>query len=213
MSLVSEYITPREANEIIQSCSKPRDRLILRVMWETGGRLGEVLSLIPDYVDPVNNCIYLPNLKQHKDKIPLKRIYLFPESMLCSDLTQWTSDNSIDRHSWMFPGKSRTGQVSNQYVWYLLSSVSRSTDRWKRKEGISTRLGIRKVKTEQLKPAWPHLFRHGAAMNIYHRTGRLDVTQKQLGHSSIQTTESYASLSDEDRKTIIQGKSNVSDNR
>ncbi len=40
-------------------------------------------------------------------------------------------------------------------------------------------------------------------MNIYHRTGRLDITQHQLGHSTIQTTEGYAEMTDDDRKSII----------
>ena len=210
---VSEFVTAKEAEVIIQTCPKTRDKLILRTMWETGGRVKEVLSLIPDHIDPINNCIYLENLKQKTDKgkkPPLKRVYLFPESNLIQDLLYYIKENSISRENWIFQGKVKTGnrigQVSPTYIWYLLSSVGRITDRWKRRDGIATTLGIRKIKGGNLKPAWPHLFRHGAAMNIYHRTQRLDVTQKQLGHSSIMTTEGYAELTDDDRKKIINGK-------
>ena len=209
---VSEYITPIEADIIIKSCLKERDRFILRVMWETGGRIAEVLSLVPDHIDPVSNCIYLSNLKQKKTssgKPPLKRVFLFPESTLCKDLLQWTKDNEIERYEWIFRGQCRTGakrgQVSTTYVWYLLSGVNRPMDKWKHKDGIATSLGIRKMKGDKLKAAWPHLFRHGSAVNILNRTQRLDVVQKQLGHSSIMTTEGYASLQDDTRKKIIDG--------
>ena len=205
---VSEYITPKEAKIIIQSCPKPRDKLILRTMWETGGRIAEVLSLVPDDVEQVNNCIYLKTLKQKTEKgtHPLRRVYLFSESTLCHDLLAYARENEIGSGDWLFQGGSKTGQVSTTYIWYLLSAQkgsSYSSVKWKRRNGIVTLLGIRKMKGDSRKPAWPHLFRHGAAMNIYRRTGRLDVAQKQLGHSTIMTTEGYAELMDEDRKEII----------
>ena len=240
---VSVYITPEEADKIIQACVKQRDKLILRTMWETGGRVAEVLSLIPYNVDAGNNCIYLPNLKQNtirkqrdeseeqynqrKDELkewrshrrelleakkaplmdsddpPLKAIYLFPESTLCRDLLDYTAETDLDRFDWIFQGLSRAGQVSTTYIWFLLSAIRNPADKWKRRDGLAISQGIIKVKGSIRKPAWPHLFRHGAAMNIYRRTQRLDVTQRQLGHSTIMTTEGYAELMDDDRKTII----------
>jgi integrase len=202
---VTEYITPKEAEAIILACSNMRDRLIIRVMWETGGRVSEVLALIPSYIDPVNNCIYLTNLKQHTASgiAPLKRIYLFPESTLLRDLQEYIKENKIENDKWVFRGEvrkdeERKGQVSPAYVWYLLANTKHG-----RREGIASKLGIRKIKDGMLKPAWCHLLRHGFAVNTYHRTQRLDVTQHQLGHSTIVTTEGYAELSDDDRKKII----------
>ena len=207
---VSEYISPQEAEALIRACPKPRDKFILRVMWETGGRVSEVLALRPEYLDPVNNCIILPNLKQKRkagQPPPLKRIFLFSDSTLIKGLGEFITEHGIDRGDWVFQGRvqkgDKRGQVSPVYIWYLLSNVRHPHDKWKRKDGLATELSIRKIKQDKLKPAWPHLFRHGAAMNIYHRTQRLDVTQKQLGHSSIQTTEGYADLPNGDRKKII----------
>ncbi len=209
---VKEYIKPEEAAEIISSCENYRDKLILQTMWETGGRVTEVLSLKPGMIDLINNCIYLPNLKQRKirkgtknkrkdNTPPLKRIFMFPESTLCQTLTDYYRENKINTDSWIFRGKSRDGRVSRMHIWYLLSNRD-----WGRKHGLAAELNIRKIKGGSLKPVWPHLFRHGAAMNMLHRTGRLDVVQFQLGHRSIVTTEDYATLSDEDRKAIIYGR-------
>lgn len=241
---VPEYITENEAQAIIDACSKVRDKLILRTLWETGGRVSEVLSLVPDSIDLPNNCIHMPNLKQNpirkrrseteeqfenrkreqekkrntrkaylekyqgvpdpdKSGPPLKKVFLFPGSTLCTDLLEYAQD--VERHKWLFRGKCRDGRVSTTYIWYLLSHVQRSTDRYKRRDGIATKLHVRKDKGANRQVAWPHLFRHGAAMRTYKRTGMLDVTQHQLGHSSIQTTEIYAGMTDEDRKKIIEG--------
>ena len=209
--LVTEYITPEEAAEIIKSCVKERDHWILQTMWETGGRVSEVLGLISDHIDRLNNCLYLTTLKQ-KTRTginPLRRVFLFPESTLCQDLLDYCTREGIGKYDWIFQGQVRKpgkeGQVSPTYMWYLLSSAPHLGDKWKRREGLATAIGIRKMKGDKLKPAWPHLFRHGAAMYIYHRTGRLDVTQKELGHSTIATTEGYAQLLDDARKKIIDG--------
>ena len=140
--------------------------------------------------------------KLEKAEVPLKRIYLFPDSTLCKDLLDFCRRNKIGNQEWVFKGKGRTGQVSATYIWYLLSCPM-TPGRGKRREGISVSLGIRKIKRGKLKPAWPHLFRHGAAMNILKRTKSLSVTQRLLGHSTITTTEGYAGLSDEQIKEIV----------
>ena len=207
---VPEYITEKEAMAIISKCPKERDKLILRTMWETGGRISEVLCLVPDHIDILNKCISLPNLKQ--EQLKLKDVFLFSESILCQDLMEFADRNGIGGRDWIFQGGSqrtgKIGQVSPTYIWYLLCASRErgdsSSSKWRRKEGLSTSLNIRKKKGEDKNPAWPHLFRHGAAMNIYHRTQRLDAVQHQLGHSTIQTTEVYAGMTDEERKNIIQ---------
>lgn len=210
---VSAYLSPEEAHDIIEACQNFRDKLILRVMWETGGRVSEVLALKPEHVLKKNNCIILRNLKQKtkKNRVPLKKVLLFKESTLVEDLLGYISDNNIERGDWVFQGgvykvPGRKGQVSPTYIWYLLSSTANTTyssTKWRRKDGLATSLGISKIKEDMVKSAWPHLFRHGAAMNIYHRTKRLDITQEQLGHSSIMTTQGYAKLTEEDKKGII----------
>ncbi|CAH1769817.1 8891_t:CDS:2, partial [Entrophospora sp. SA101] len=44
--------------------------------------------------------------------------------------------------------------------------------------------------TKHFKPS-PHTFRRSLATNLYNRGGRLETIQKQLGHSTIQTTLGY----------------------
>ncbi len=175
-------------------------------MWETGGRTGEVVRLVPENIVSDNNCIILSNFKQHKRKKPtdprqphpLKRIYLFPESTLCHDLISYCQATHIKSGEWVFPSRRDGNKPFNAVtLWRLVTTLSES-------------LGIRYIKKDKRtgeyanKPAWPHAFRHGAATEMLRRTGRLDAVRDQLGHSSVQTTEIYAGLTDDVRKKIIQ---------
>ncbi len=209
---VDEYIKPKEAELIIQSCVNPRDKLILRVMWETGARVSEVLALKANGIDVLNNCLILKTLKQkRKGKDRLRRVYLFPESTLCRDLIDWCDNIEASDEQWAFPGMSETGRVSSTHIWHILSNVSVTRNGTltanRRKDGIATKLRINKIKGTKERPAWPHLFRHGAAMYILSRTESKEVVQKELGHASMESTEVYAQLSDDKVKEIMQRKS------
>ena len=206
---VTEFLRPSEAAALVNVVNSENDRLLLRTLWETGGRPGEVVRLTPEHIDLNNHCILLYNFKQHKRKTPtspklpapLKRIYLFPESTLCSDLLEYCKVSHINPGEWVFPSRTNGSKPFNPVtLWRLVTK-------------ISAKLGIRYVKKDtrtgeyQNKPAWPNLFRHGNAQHILHRVGRLDIVQAQLGHSSISSTQVYASLSDLDRKRAIRDSS------
>ena len=236
---IHNWITPEEASSIINSCPKEKYKLLFRTMWETGGRVSEVLSLIPRHVNTDENSISLQNLKQNaikrkrietesefearkaevkklkeerKDAMkrlrgplldshsaPLKTVYLFPESTLCEDLHQYAKDNGIEEGQWLFQGKSRDGRISAVYIWMMLSANTTG-----RPQGLAVRKRITKQGKYDLKYAWPHLFRHGAAMYMLKRTGRIDIVQEQLGHSTVMTTEGYAKATKIDRKDVIE---------
>ena len=224
---VSEYLEVNEVLRIIEAVPKERDKLILRTLWETGGRISEVLSLTKNNIITGDNCILLYNLKQSKrkklldgtwpPKAPkrLKRIFLSENSTLMKDLIAFCEKSNVEPDDLVFSGgcrhPDRKGQVSPSYIWKLLSEPY---DPLKgKKGGIAWHLNIRRIKKdkgseidtgqEKNKPAWPHIFRHSAAMELLKRTGRLDVVKEQLGHSTILTTEEYAGLTDRDRKKIV----------
>lgn len=201
----TEFLRPEEFTALLSLTTSQADELMLRTLWETGGRPGEVVRLIPEHIDPRANCILLYNFKQNKRRRatdirrphPLKRIYLFPESTLCQDLLLYCSENHIGTSEWVFPSRRNASKpFSHVTLWRMITSMSEE-------------LGIRYIKKDtrtgeyRNKPAWPGLYRHGMAQYSLHRTGRLDVVQSQLGHSSISSTQVYAGLSDDDRKNII----------
>ncbi len=43
--LPSQLITPEEAIKLVNSCDSTRDRALIHVLWESGGRVGEIINL------------------------------------------------------------------------------------------------------------------------------------------------------------------------
>src|SRR5262245_35001840 len=67
-----EGLTPEEVKAVIAAAATERDRLLLRVLWATGGRISEVLALRG--VDVRRDALVLPNLKNPAR--PVKTVFL-----------------------------------------------------------------------------------------------------------------------------------------
>jgi len=68
-----------------------------------------------------------------------------------------------------------------------------------------TRDGIRKM-TWKFAGANPHIFRHTYAINLLRRTKNIRYVQKQLGHSSLSTTEEYLQFVEyEEERKLLSG--------
>ena len=57
-----DYLRPHEARQIIEATTNDRDHLLLNVMWQTGARISEILTLRPCDVD--DNGITIVTLKK-----------------------------------------------------------------------------------------------------------------------------------------------------
>ena len=69
MTEFAGYLEPEEVRKIIDSVPKiskhpERDQLLLEVLWQTGGRVSEVLELVPEHIGTTS--VVLRNLKQMK---------------------------------------------------------------------------------------------------------------------------------------------------
>src|SRR5829696_7810682 len=67
-----EGLTPEEVRAVIAAAQSERDRLLLRVLWATGGRVSEVLALRGR--DVRRDALVLPNLKNPSR--PVKTVFL-----------------------------------------------------------------------------------------------------------------------------------------
>jgi site-specific recombinase XerD len=64
-----KYWVKDEARMIIESADKPRDRLIMELMYQTGARVSELLMITPRDVDFHASVIRIPTLKRRKPHI------------------------------------------------------------------------------------------------------------------------------------------------
>src|SRR6478672_8981056 len=65
-----EGLSPKDVIAVIDAATCERDRLLLRVLWATGGRISEVLALRP--MDVQRDHLVLPNRKN--PNLTVKRV-------------------------------------------------------------------------------------------------------------------------------------------
>lgn len=182
-------LTPEQVNTLVEACNCLRDKFLLRLLYETGLRIGEALGLRhEDMVTGKTNQIHvvprLDNVNYVRVKPGVERIV-----HVSKELMQWYSAYLIDEYpedidcDFVFvvikaPAKGEVGSpLTYKTVDSLFRRLSQKTD----------------IKVN------PHLLRHTHATELIRAGWEMTYVQKRLGHSDIQTTiNTYVHLSDED---------------
>jgi len=184
-----KVLTKDEVEEIYNAAINVRDKFLIKLLFETGLRIGEVLSLfIEDFICDYSNGHKirlvdrgeLPN--GAKLKTGEREIYISQELMDLFDdyMYEVLDDIEIDTN---FVFVKLKGESKGKPMGY--SEVSALSNRLKVKSGINN--------------VHPHLFRHTHATIYYKQTKDIKQVQERLGHSQIQTTMNmYLHPSDED---------------
>jgi len=144
-----------------------RDRCMLELMYATGMRVSELITLTLSQLDTQTQMLRVIG-KGNKER-------LVPFGDVASEwLLQWLNERPDHDSSLLFPG--RRGRVmSRQNIW----------------------LRIKKYASEAgVKPApSPHTLRHAFATHLLNHGAELRALQLLLGHCSIATTEIYTHVS------------------
>jgi integrase len=93
-----KYLTCGQVVELIEAADRPRDRLLLRVLWETGVRVSELTSLTPDSIDFTGEAVRVVTLKRrgHVRAIPVR-------PALLGDLARHIAGTGIREGARLFP--------------------------------------------------------------------------------------------------------------
>ncbi len=182
------YVLPDQARTIINAADTTTHRLLLEVLWQSGGRLSEVLRLRPCDVDHVERALRLANLKQRRRGNRSKLVYVSPA--LVGDLRRLAVDARIPSTGYLFGARRHLGSVSRQYAWRLVDRYARSAGVY-----LATSDG-------RLTPATARDFRHGAAVHQVRSGVPLSEVQQQLGHARLDTTSIYTKLANTERRAI-----------
>ena len=162
------YITPDEAHKAIEATENERDRLFLRVLWETGARISEAIPIT--LADIGRNGIRVLG-KGGKERV------IFIQDSLVSAILFYAQEQRLEREDYLFPSR-KGGHITKQRADQIIKRAAR-------------RAGLQRG-------VHAHLFRHGYAINFLNCGGRLDALQEQLGHRDINTTRIYLRLTSED---------------
>ncbi|HZY24304.1 MAG TPA: tyrosine-type recombinase/integrase, partial [Bacteroidales bacterium] len=156
-----EFVDASDVLKMLPHCTNQRDRVLLMLMWESGARLGELLS------------INIEDVKPHKHGITVtvtgktgKRDILIIDSV--PDIQQWLNIYKADKEAPLFPIMSRRGKgrLGSRGAEYVISNLAG-------KAGLEKRV-------------YCHSFRHGRLSEL----SNAGMSEMQLRHYAGWTDES-----------------------
>jgi integrase/recombinase XerD len=152
---------------------RQRDRALMEVMYASGARVSEAVSLRTDGLEPSLRVLRLTGKGGKTRLVPCG-------AAARAALTTWIEDGRAS-----LPGALRRPEV-------FLTQRGRPLDRtnaWRRVKAAALRAGVPEVT--------PHTLRHSFATHLIEGGADLRAVQEMLGHASIRTTEVYTHLDSE----------------
>lgn len=181
-----------EVKTLIATCNSLRDKFLIRLLYESGLRIGEVLGL---RLSDINSGKLEISVNSRVDNVNYARA---KNSNNCTvqrtvhvntELLKWFSAYLIDEYPEDF---------DCDYVFVVLPNPGRSIRARPLAYSAVDSLFRRLSKKTGIKVT-PHLLRHTHATELVRNGWKMAYVQKRLGHSNIQTTvNTYTHLTDED---------------
>jgi integrase/recombinase XerD len=187
-----DYLTIDEYNVLLQAVEekynqlkrksirnlqiKERNKLLLQMLWVTGGRVSDILSIRTSDIDFNKLTIrFYVQKRKHWHTLSIDSDFAL---VVSNFIRTWKVEGPL------FRGYGKDDKtISRQYVNKML-------------EDYSEIAGIRKVH--------PHLFRHGLATYLLSQGVPLEVISFRLNHSSTQTTaQFYARITPDIERNLI----------
>ena len=170
-----KYLKEGELRQLLEAPRRMRDRLIIKLLYETGMRVGELSALTIGDVDLESGEVTIQHAKRHHEgrKVPI--VSSWTKAMLRDYIG--TRKNRKDP---LFVSNKR-GPLSRRQIERLVHNYG-------------TEIGLDKDKKH------PHVLRHTHAVHALKSGIDLRTLQQNLGHSSIEVTAIYLTMDIDDRK-------------
>lgn len=156
-----------EVSRILSSATNVKHRAILMLAYSAGLRVGEVVRLREEDIDPQRKLIHIHAAKGKKDRY----------TVLSETALEQTERYVLEYkpHNWLFPGTDPRRHISVRTAQLIFDHACRDA-------------GIRKNVTI-------HSLRHSFATHLLENGVDLRYIQELLGHRSSRTTEIYTHVS------------------
>lgn len=152
-----------------------RDRCMLELLYATGLRISELLSLTPSNLD-MQGCVVRVIGKGNKERV-------VPFGKIAKKwLERWLMQCSGEAQHVLFPGRGNT-PMTRQNFWLRIKSYAKACN-------------------IQPLPS-PHTLRHAFATHLLNHGADLRAVQMLLGHANISTTEIYTHITRERLRNLV----------
>jgi len=187
--MASKDMTSEQFEQLLAATLNERDKLIFRLLAGTGIRSNECVTLKVRNLDLDARIIYLENSNTKNGK---HRKVVVPSSLI-EDLSAWIKD--MESEDYLFVGQTiKNGKLQHLTTARLRTIFYRSCER----AGIQKDIGTNK--DGQTKHEFSlHSLRHYHAVQSLKAGVPINSLQKQLGHSSLKTTQIYLDKSTSER--------------
>jgi len=161
-----------EVRKMIEKTLNVKHRLIIKLLYGCGLRLGEIVGLKKEEVNFDEGLIHIKLAKGRKD-----RFVKIPDSLR----------GELGNYCKM--GNEKILFVSNRGGKLTPKTIQKVVQNAAKKAGIKKRV-------------YPHLLRHSFATHLLEQGTDLRVIQKLLGHSDVKTTQIYTQVSQASVKNV-----------
>ena len=178
-SLSEEEVESLLSAPVVTDPLGSRDRTMLEVLYATGLRVSELVSLKHSQLNMNQGVLRVVGKGDRERLIPLGE-----EAMrwLKEFIGTGRGEILLDRHTdYMFPTR-RGDHMTRQAFWHIIK-------RYARKAGVQKELS-------------PHTLRHAFATHLLNHGADLRVVQMLLGHSDLSTTQIYTHVARERMKEL-----------
>ena len=146
-----------------------RDKAILELIYSSGLRLAEIISLDIDDIDFSDRVLTVTGKGKKTRSIPIGKYAIQAIDDWLKNRQALTSNNK------------KALFISNRGNRISPRSIQQRIKKWAIKQGLSTHV-------------YPHMLRHSFASHILESSGDLRAIQELLGHADISTTQIYTHL-------------------
>ncbi len=170
-----DHLTPEEVEAIIHAAHSLRDKALISLLYDMGGRIGEMLALRIKHVvfDEEGAFVNIPKVEGYTKTGARKHIRLFGG---LPRLQTWLNEHPQkgDNEAFLFPAKklpapTETGQKRGKWTGEYGVMVYQSA--WEAIKGAAKKAGIKKR-------VYPHLFRHSRST---------DLAAKDMGQAALES--------------------------
>lgn len=187
MTDLQGYFQPGQRKRIYNSCESVRDKVLIRLLWKTGRRIGEILNVKVGDIN-FDDMNILWNIS--KKRRPLKRLKSI-DTFTLKLLKYYIDQEGLKSPDYIIYGVNQRTPLSRQRAFELVRRACYKAE----------------VFFVGNKRPHPHHFRHTFAINwVKNSKSAADIKrlQEYLEHSNLRVTETYLQFADEGSRDLIE---------
>src|SRR6266568_2177652 len=169
-------VTKDQVQELLNACTNERDRLLVRLLYETAMRVGESLALFVEDIDVAENRIHIRDRGELENGAEIKTIHASRALDVSSDLI----DEVV-----AYVGRVHTAEVETNHLFIKLHG-QRSGQALTYADVDSLFRRLRQKTGRQ--HVTPHVLRHTMLTTLAELGWQPELLQERAGHASFQQT-------------------------